>query len=77
MAKAEEYRVKAAELNALAKQELDPLRRAEYANLARAYVRLSEQADKNAGTDIVYETSPQYDQPQQQQQPQSQTKQTE
>jgi hypothetical protein len=71
MPSADEYRIKAAELNALAKDEADQLARANYINLALAYLRLAEQAEKNAATDIVYETpSPHLQQQQQQQQPQ-------
>ena len=70
MPSVDEYRVKAAELNALAKDEPDQLARANYINLALAYLRLAEQAEKNAATDIVYETPSPHLQPQQQHQPQ-------
>jgi hypothetical protein len=73
MPSANEYRIKAAELNALGKNEPDQLARANFINLALAYLRLAEQAEKNAATDIVYETPSakvQHHQQQQQQQPQ-------
>ena len=53
-----EYRVKAAKLGAAAKQTADPTRRAQLESLEHAYLRLAVQADKNAETDIVYETPP-------------------
>ena len=66
----DEYRAKAAELAARAKLEADPAARMELETLARSYLRLAEQAAKNAATDILYET-PSADRPaapQQQQQ---------
>ena len=70
MPSVDEYRVKAAELNALAKDEPDQLARANYINLALTYLRHAEQAEKNAATDIVYETpSPHLQTQQQQHQP--------
>jgi hypothetical protein len=75
MPTAHEYRIKAAELNTRAKQEPNPLTRAQLENLALAYLRLADQAEKNAATDIVYETPPSLSerpQIQQQQQPQQQ-----
>jgi len=73
MPSADEYRVKAADMMARARRESNLLTRMEYENLAIAYFRLADQADKNARTDIVYET-PSSEQPQvqQQQQPQPQ-----
>jgi hypothetical protein len=70
MAAGDEYRVKAADMNARAKNERNPLARAEHENLALAYLRLADQADKNAKVDLVYETPPARPSPQQQQQPQ-------
>jgi hypothetical protein len=59
---ADEYRAKAAHLRALARLEVkSPLGR-EYDRLARAYLRLAEQADRNRHTDLVYEP-PLYDRP--------------
>ena len=72
MPSANEYRIKAAELNALGKDEPDQLARANYINLALAYLRLAEQAEKNAATDIVYETPSSKVQHHQQQQQQPQ-----
>jgi hypothetical protein len=68
----DEYRKKAAELIAHGMQDPDLFRRIDLQNLAQAYLRLAEQAERNAASDIVYET-PRHDQPniQQQQQPQS------
>jgi hypothetical protein len=75
MSTADEYRAKAVELKARAIAEENPLLRAQYENLALAYLRLVDQAEKNAATDIVYETPRQRSpvrQQQQQQQPQPQ-----
>jgi hypothetical protein len=58
MAAGDEYRVKAANMNARARNERDPLARAEHEKLALAYLRLADQADKNAKVDLVYETPP-------------------
>lgn len=58
MSVADEYRVKAAELAAKARLEQDPVQRAELESLERSYLRLAIQADKNADTNIVYETPP-------------------
>ena len=55
---ADEYRAKAALLAAEAKRERDPARRAQLESLERSYLRLAIQADKNAATNIVYETPP-------------------
>jgi hypothetical protein len=55
---AEEYRIKAADMDARAKRESTIPTKAEYQNLALAYLRLAEQAEKNAATDLVYETPP-------------------
>jgi hypothetical protein len=55
MTPASEYRMKAAHLRALARVEVrTPLGR-EYDRLARSYVRLAEQAERNSRTDVVYE----------------------
>jgi len=55
MPTADEYRIRAADLNARAKLAPNGILRAECENLARSYLRLAEQAVKNAQTDIVYE----------------------
>ena len=54
------YRRKAAEFHAQAQRatSLSPYLRVEFENLAKAYLRLAEQADRNAGADIVYEPPP-------------------
>jgi hypothetical protein len=70
----DEYRKKAADLTARSLQEPDLVQRLDLANLAHAYLRLAEQAERNAETDIVYET-PQHDQPNIQQQQQEQEQQ--
>jgi hypothetical protein len=56
MAAAGEYRAKANDLSARARTERSPALRAQYENLALSYLRLAEQAQKNANTDLVYET---------------------
>jgi hypothetical protein len=48
--------MRAAELISKIDGELDPALRAEFENLARAYLRLADQAELNNQTDIVYET---------------------
>ena len=73
MTPADQYRVKAGDLAALAKAETDPFGKAEYERLSLAYSRLAEQAERNSQTDVVYETPPaptDHPQAQQQQQPQ-------
>lgn len=78
MERGDEYRLKAAEIDARARQETNPIVRTELDKLALAYLLLAEQADSNARTDLVYETpperpaAPQQQQEQQQQQQQSQ-----
>lgn len=62
------YRVKAAEINARAAREANPVLRAEFKKLALAYLLLAEQADSNAKTDVVYEPPPERPVVQQQQQ---------
>jgi len=47
------YLMRAAELIAKVDDELDPALKAEFDNLARAYLRLAEQAERNDHTDIV------------------------
>jgi hypothetical protein len=56
MATGDQYRIRAAELNALARRERSPDIRKEYEHLALAYLRLADQAERNSATDIVYET---------------------
>jgi len=52
----EEYLLRAAALSAKAQAETDHARKVEIENLARAYLRLAEQAERNSRTDIVYGT---------------------
>ena len=49
----DEYLLKAAELSAMAQIETDPVDKVEFENLARAYLRLAEQAERNSQ---VYKT---------------------
>ncbi len=55
MTPAETYRAKAAELNANALKQTSKQLKRECAALAQAYLRLAEQADRNAQCDVVYE----------------------
>jgi hypothetical protein len=54
----DEYLFKAAAFFAKAESETDLDVRAGFANLARAYLRLAEQAIRNARTDVSYEPPP-------------------
>ena len=58
MASRNEYLLRAAELNALAQVEKDHPDKLEFEKLARAYLRLAKQAERNSHIDIVYETPP-------------------
>ena len=62
------YRIKASELNAEARQESNADKRKELKNLAMAYLRLADQAERNAQNNVVYETPPPRPAVQQQQQ---------
>ncbi|MBX9847145.1 MAG: hypothetical protein K2Z80_35605 [Xanthobacteraceae bacterium] len=62
------YRIKASELNAEARLEADAQRRKELKSLAMAYLRLADQAERNAQNNVVYETPPPRSAVQQQQQ---------
>ena len=53
-----DYRVKAAEMNARAGRESNPNLRIAFQNLGLSYLRLANQAERNARNDIVYETPP-------------------
>ena len=55
MSAVNDYRAKAAHLRALARLETKSALGREYDRLARAYVRLAEQAERNSHTDVVYE----------------------
>ena len=61
MTRRQEYLLRAAELSAKAQAENDHARKFEFQNLARAFLRLAEQAERNSYTDIVYETPPKKD----------------
>jgi hypothetical protein len=52
----DEYLSKAAEFSALVECETDPGKRAEFANLSRAYLRLALQA--KGYIDMIYEPPP-------------------
>ena len=54
MSDADEYRRKAAEFRAKAVNASGAFLRRSFASLAAVYVRLAEQADRNAQTDITY-----------------------
>ena len=58
MTSADHYRALAAQFDAKAKQEADWQVRAEWEHMARSYHRLAEQAERNAQTDVTYETPP-------------------
>ena len=64
------YRIRASELNAEARQETNAERRKELKRLAMAYLRLADQAERNAQNNVVYETPPRAPVQQQQQQQQ-------
>jgi hypothetical protein len=78
MTSADRYRSLAAQCDAKARHDVDLRIRAEWEHMAHAYRRLAEQAERNAQTDVIYETPParavapvQQRQQQQQQQPQA------
>ena len=58
MTSGDDYLFRAAEFFAKAESETDLEIRAEFENLARAYLRLAEQAIRNAQTDVSYEPPP-------------------
>jgi hypothetical protein len=51
-----EYLLKAAELIAIAQVEKDHADKLEFENLARAFLRLAKQVERNSQLDTVYET---------------------
>jgi hypothetical protein len=53
---ADQYRALAARFRAHARGTDNPRLGAEWEHLARCYIRLAEQADRNLGLDLVYET---------------------
>jgi hypothetical protein len=57
----DQYLLRAAEFSAMAQAETDRADKVEFENLARAYLRLAEQAERNSQTNIIYETPPKKD----------------
>jgi hypothetical protein len=70
MAAGDDYRIKAADMHAKAKGETKPRTRTELERLALAYLRLADQADRNADLAPLVDRSMSSVQQQQQQQPQ-------
>jgi hypothetical protein len=58
MSTGDQYRIIAAELRARGAREQNELHAADLDKLARAYLRLAEQADKNSCADIWMEYGP-------------------
>jgi hypothetical protein len=56
MTAGDHYRDKAVEFRAKAQVESDLKRKAEFEHLARAYLRLADQAERNSHLDVTYET---------------------
>jgi hypothetical protein len=56
MTQREEYLLRAAELHAKAQAERDNIRKLEFENLARAYLRLAKQAERNSQMNITRNT---------------------
>ena len=54
MANGDQYRIKAAELHAQAQCHTTSKLRVQFENLAKAYLRLAEQADRNDRADLIY-----------------------
>jgi hypothetical protein len=69
MAAGDDYRIKAADMNAKARQETSPQTRSELKKLVLAYLRLADHADRNADVAPPAERSRPPVQQQQQQQP--------
>lgn len=55
MAVGDGYRIKAAELQAQGRIETNSRLQVEFFQLAHAYLRLADQAERNSHADIVYE----------------------
>ncbi len=55
MAVGDGYRLKAAEFQAMAQDEKNVMLRMQFESLARAYLRLAEQAERNIQIDVTYE----------------------
>ena len=58
MSMRDHYRTRAAEFHARARNEYDAKARHEYENLARQYLNLAEQAERNEFVDPIYEPPP-------------------
>src|SRR5262245_59488415 len=58
MGNGDSYRIKAAAFHARAQCETSPRMRVQYESLAKAYLRLAEQADRNDRADLIYEPKP-------------------
>jgi hypothetical protein len=58
MVDGDQYRIKAAEFHARARCVSSERLRAQFENLAKAYLRLAEQADRNTELDVTYEPPP-------------------
>jgi len=71
MAAGDDYRIKAADVNAKAQGETSPHTRAELKKLVLAYLRLADQADRNANLPPLALGEQSRPPVQQQQQPQS------
>jgi hypothetical protein len=63
MAVGDNYRAKALELLAHADTERDPIARVQLENLATAYLRLAEQAERNSDLIIEFELPPEHGNP--------------
>ena len=55
MGRAEQYWNLATDVRARASKESSPILKAEWENLAETYVRLSEQSEDSAGTNLTYD----------------------
>lgn len=64
MTAGDDYWGKAVEFRAKAQVESDFTRKTELEHLARAYLRLAEQAERNSQLDLSYETPPKKDEDQ-------------
>jgi hypothetical protein len=58
MTTADQYRVRAAELRAMAEKSTSATQQRLFESLAQAYANLAKQAERNSSTDLVYETPP-------------------
>ena len=59
MTAVEQYRALAARFRARARTAANARLSSEWEHLSRCYLRLAEQAERNLGLDLVYETPPQ------------------